>query len=67
MCFCTPEDLILLKIVSERERDRADVRGIARRQKGRLDLDYLEPRVRELAELLERPGIGTLWESVREG
>ncbi len=65
--FCTPEDLILLKIVSDREQDRADVRGVARRQRERLDLDYLEPRVRELADLLDRPEILELWKSARDG
>jgi hypothetical protein len=65
--FCTAEDLILLKIVSERVQDRADVRGIARRRKGQLDLEYLEPRVQELADLLERPEILVFWNSVREG
>jgi len=65
--FCTAEDLILLKIVSDRERDRADVRGVARHQKGRLDLDYLEPRVRALADLLERPQIHEFWRSARDG
>ena len=65
--FCTAEDLILLKIVSDRERDRADVRGVAGRQRGHLDLDYLEPRVRELAELLDRPEILELWLSARDG
>lgn len=57
--FCTAEDLILLKVVSERERDLEDVRGILKVQRGKLDTAYLEPRLRELAALLDRPGI---WE-----
>lgn len=63
--FCTPEDLILLKIVSNREQDLADIRGVARRQRERLDLAYLEPRIRELAELLERPEILEFWMSAK--
>lgn len=59
--FCTAEDLILLKIVSTRERDRSDVRGILRRRLGELDLDYLEPRIEELADLLSRPQIARDW------
>ena len=57
--FCTAEDLVLHKIVSDRERDRDDVRGIMRVRRGKLDLDYLEPRVRDLARLLDRP---PLWD-----
>jgi len=55
--FSTAEDLVLHKIVSDRERDRDDVRGILRVRRGKLDLDYLEPRVRELARLLDRPAL----------
>lgn len=62
--FCTAEDLILHKIISDRERDREDVRGILAAQRGRLDLDYLEPRIRELSGLLGRPSI---WEDYLSG
>jgi hypothetical protein len=54
---CTPEDLILMKIVSERDRDLADARAIVLRRARSLDLPYLEPRIAELAQLLERPAI----------
>lgn len=37
--FCTAEDLILLKIISMRDRDRSDVQGIVRRLLPQLDLD----------------------------
>ena len=57
--FCTAEDLILHKIISQRERDREDVRGVLKAQRGRLDRGYLEPRLRELSSLLQRPEI---WE-----
>ena len=57
--FCTAEDLILHKVVSDRDKDRDDVRGIFAAQRGKLDTDYLEPRLRELAGLLGRPAI---WE-----
>ena len=59
--FCTPEDLILLKIISRRERDQADVQGILRRRLSGLDLEYLEPRIEELSELLSRPEILQNW------
>jgi len=55
--FCTAEDLVLMKIISDRQKDLDDVREILRVRAGRLDDAYLEPRVRELAHLLERPEI----------
>jgi predicted nucleotidyltransferase len=55
--FATAEDLILLKILSERERDLDDVSKILARQRGHLDRGYLDPRVEELAQILERPEI----------
>lgn len=58
---CTAEDLILMKIVSDRERDLADARGIIRRRIAQLDRGYLEPRIRELSQLLERPDIEKRW------
>ncbi len=61
--FCTPEDLILHKIVSERERDQADARGIVARRLAGLDLGYLEPRITELAKLLDRPAIEASWQA----
>lgn len=61
--FCTPEDLILMKIISERERDLADAEKITHRRLPELDLDYLEPRIRELAELLGRTEIVRRWEA----
>jgi hypothetical protein len=65
--FVTAEDLILLKIVSTRDRDLEDVRGIVRRRLKKLDVGYLEPRIRELATLLERPQILDVWEDAKTG
>lgn len=59
--FCTAEDLILMKIASERPRDRDDARGVALRRMRELDLGYLEPRINELSTLLEEPGIAERW------
>ena len=61
--FCTAEDLVLHKVVSDRERDQADARGIVLRRLAGLDLGYLEPRIAELARLLERPGILESWQA----
>jgi len=61
--ICTPEDLILHKIISKREQDQRDARKIALHQKGRLDLDYLEPRIRSISVAIERPEIWDNWNS----
>lgn len=55
--FCTSEDLILHKIISEREQDLLDVRQLIDIRKDKLDREYLDTRVKELADLLERPEI----------
>jgi hypothetical protein len=58
---CTAEDLILMKIISDRPRDIDDARAIVRRRLHALDLAYLEPRVMEMASLMERDDITTRW------
>ncbi len=62
----TAEDLIIMKIASTRPRDLDDARGVARRRRAELDLAYLEPRIAELAALLERPEIQGLWAMWKE-
>jgi hypothetical protein len=57
----SPEDLVLMKIISDRPRDLADAEAILRRRATEMDRDYLEPRVRELANLLERDEILERW------
>ena len=55
--FCTPEDLILHKLVSSRERDRNDVAALLKLRGATLDRAYLDPRVHELACLLDDSSI----------
>jgi hypothetical protein len=57
----TAEDLVLMKITSERSRDVSDAEAIVRRRAGELDRGYLEPRIRELATALEREDIIDRW------
>ncbi len=64
--FCTAEDLILLKIISERPKDLEDVRSLLHYQRDNLDYTYLEPRIMELSDLLDRPGIRQNWEKWKE-
>jgi hypothetical protein len=61
--ICTAEDLILHKVISERQRDQDDVEGIVARQGRKLDLGYLTPRVRELASTLDRPDVESRYRS----
>ncbi|MEW6546553.1 MAG: nucleotidyltransferase [Bacillota bacterium] len=59
---CSPEDLIIHKIISDRPQDRDDVREIVRRQGNALDRGYMDPIVRELSRALERPDILSFYE-----
>ena len=56
---CRPEDLIIHKIVSERPKDREDVRAIVRHQGRRLDRRYLTQTVRALSRALDQPELLT--------
>ena len=60
--FCAPEDLILYKIISDRSKDLNDVQHILLHQKASLDYQYLEPRIKELADALCKPDIWNNWE-----
>jgi hypothetical protein len=56
----TPEDLVLMKIISDRSRDVADA-ALVRRRAADLNWGYLEPRLRELASDHERPEVLERW------
>ncbi len=51
------EDMLLMKLVSEREKDLADAKALLRRFGPALDRAYLLPKLEELSEALARPGI----------
>lgn len=55
--ICSPEDLIIYKIVSDRLRDREDVAGVIRRQGAGLDRSYLDPLIKRLAADMGRPDL----------
>ncbi len=63
----TPEDLVLMKIISDRPRDLADAEAIVRRRIRELDRGYLEPRIRELALALETDDISDRWKRWTSG
>lgn len=55
--ICSIEDLIIHKIISERPKDREDVRKILAKQKKIINRRYLDPKIRELSRSLDRPEI----------
>jgi len=50
---CSPEDLIIYKMVSVRPQDRSDVEGIIRRQGDTLDDDYVLDWLRQFEQALD--------------
>jgi hypothetical protein len=50
---CSAEHLVVYKLVAARARDLADIEGIVRRQRRRLDADLIRRWGREFAELKE--------------
>ncbi len=55
-----------MKVISDRERDLEDARGVLTRRAAQLDFAYLDPRVSELAQVTERPGIEARWRSWKQ-
>lgn len=50
---CSAEDLIVLKAFAGRDIDLMDIKGIIKRQRGRLDWNLIERELRPLLELKE--------------
>lgn len=59
MKVCQPEDLIIQKVVSTREKDWMDIESIVDHQRDRMDWDYLLKHCRELAAFMDDPTIYT--------
>ena len=60
------EDLIVMKLFSEREKDADDARRLLNRFRTDLDQGYLEPLLGSLADSLARPEILEVWRSTRD-
>lgn len=54
---CSAEHLVVYKLVAARARDLADVEGVVRRQRRRLDVETIRRWGREFAELKEDPDL----------
>lgn len=61
--ICSPEDLIIHKIISDRPRDWEDVRGIINLLGSKLDQTYLRPKIKELTKTLEKPDLLKFYKS----
>ena len=46
--FCSPEDLVLLKLIASRPQDLLDVGAVLKRRGDRLDVDYIDTWAKEL-------------------
>lgn len=55
--ICSPEDLIIHKIISDRPRDQEDVRGVIQLLGSKLDQSYLDPMIKDLAKALGKPDL----------
>jgi hypothetical protein len=61
------EDLILMKIISERPKDREDVAGLLRARHREMDLGRLDRTITALASDIEEPEILAFWRKLRSG
>jgi predicted nucleotidyltransferase len=57
---CTAEDLIIQKVVANREKDWLDVETVLIEQKGKLDQVYIREWLAQFAEALEEPNFTSL-------
>jgi hypothetical protein len=63
LTVCSPEDLIIYKMISTRARDQEDARGVIRLQAENLDHDYVEDWLRQFEMALDD---STLVQSFRQ-
>ena len=52
---CSPEDLVIQKVIADRPKDWADIEGVLIEQRGRLDQAYIRTWLMQFVEILERP------------
>jgi len=62
--LCSPEDLVVHKILAGRPQDLLDVEGIAARQAGTLDVAYVRRWLGELSRVAEDPGLIARFEQI---
>jgi len=62
---CSPEDLLIYKLIATRPRDHEDARGIVRRQGDRLDDAYVVEWLRQFEEALDDSTLLTMYRRMR--
>ncbi|MFZ5469914.1 MAG: nucleotidyl transferase AbiEii/AbiGii toxin family protein [Myxococcota bacterium] len=60
------EDLVVLKVLSGRDKDRSDIRSVLRRQGKKLDADVVRSRLRTLEQLVDRSDLVPEFEQLVE-
>ena len=60
----SPEDLLLHKIISERARDLEDAQGILMRQRGKLNINYINYWLKKIAAANKKPELLKLFKSL---
>jgi hypothetical protein len=63
---CSAEDLIVMKLFASRPLDIRDAEGVAIRNRGRLDWEYIEDQLRPLAEVKQEPEILNTMARIRQ-
>jgi len=63
---CSPEDLIIYKLISTRKRDYQDVEGVIRRQGDKLDDEYVLSWLREFEQALDDSTLVMTYSHMRE-
>lgn len=62
---CSPEDLVIYKMISTRPRDRQDVENVVRRQGDKLDDAYVARWLRLLEQALDESDLVSAYEQLR--
>ena len=58
------EDLLIMKLISERQKDRLDAEALVSRASNMIDRAYLLPKLEALAEALGRPDMLTMFREI---
>lgn len=64
---CTPEDLIIQKVISIREKDWSDINYIIENLRSNLDWNYMLKHCKDLSEFLDEPEIYDRVEKLKNG
>ena len=65
IAVCTPEDLIIYKMISTRSRDHDDVLGVIRRQQDKLDDDYITSWLSQFEQALDDSTLVAAYRQIR--